>query len=378
MANITVGMVHVDWGGGIAHEADALANELGKDIEVKQFPITSHDSLNPYNWYKFGRQVSSECDIVHVQYNATSFGSFSMRVPTLGNGININLSGIMFPVFVRALDVPLVSTVHGAGVIRQSDVSLTSSTSLLHFIYNYISGFPGRELLSQSDFLLPLGVDGKRALKERGIEESKLERIPIAYSDRLTLPNQEECKEQLELTNKTVLTCFGWIRPSKDYESVIRALVELPEDTVFLVAGGVYEGYETYRNEIDELVSKLGLQDRVHFTGYVEKSKHPVIFGATDILILPYEDDRPSDVLAKGLAYHLPIITSDQPEFRDVQERFDCIEIYRDGELTDTLSNLVTDKDRQRELKINAQEYSKEINIRETSSRLLEIYESLV
>ncbi len=60
---------------------------------------------------------------------------------------------------------------------------------------------------------------------------------------------------------------IGRVYPIKNYETTIHALSQLPKDYHFVIAGPISD--KQYKIDLDNLIKKLGLEDRVHFAGVI-------------------------------------------------------------------------------------------------------------
>jgi glycosyltransferase involved in cell wall biosynthesis len=78
---------------------------------------------------------------------------------------------------------------------------------------------------------------------------------------------------------------------------------QLPVDLT-IVGIGVYE--ETLRKQVDA----MGINDRVHFAGYVENEKLPELYRRMDAFVLPSETESFGLVFAEAMSCGLPILAS--------------------------------------------------------------------
>ena len=82
---------------------------------------------------------------------------------------------------------------------------------------------------------------------------------------------------------------------------------------------------------MENQVLSLGLENRVKFFNFVDKKDLPVIASATDLFIYPYRWIVASAALSLGLSYRVPTITSDLSYFKEIKDRYDCIELFETG-----------------------------------------------
>lgn len=369
--DVTASVVYLDEGdeeGGIAHPTQDLIAALEDSISVQKEKITRGRSSDPRYWYRLGRRASKVADVVHIQFEYGSFGD--IRGMFLGS---------MFPVFAMAVDVPIVATLHNFRD-RRVDVSLTEPDSVVRFLAEHATWFVDRSLVSQVDFFIPLMNSEVDLLQRHGVPADRIEHIPLVSETDPEFRDSTECKRELGLEGKSVITAFGWVRRSKGYDRVVEVLDELPEDAVFLVAGGTRtDAQEGYLNDLQALVDERGLNDRVRFTGYVGRDEHPKIMNATDVMVFPYRDNRASDALARALSYHLPVVASDNEEFSAIEDEWSCVRtVSDDRELADSLATLLQDSNEKERLQSRAETYAAEMNWGTVAERTIEIYGDVI
>lgn len=91
----------------------------------------------------------------------------------------------------------------------------------------------------------------------------------------------------------------------KAFDVVIRSLVHLPTHVKFLVVG---QGEE--ESMLKALTTELGLDDRVIFTGQVDRSQVTKYRLASDIFVMPSRSEGLGNAGLSALASRLPFITT--------------------------------------------------------------------
>lgn len=93
----------------------------------------------------------------------------------------------------------------------------------------------------------------------------------------------------------------------KGNDDTIRALKKLPENArLVLVGGGSDEGM------LKELTQELGLQDRVIFTGPVDRSEVTLYRRASDIFVGPSRSEGLGNAFLSAMASRLPVVTTQE------------------------------------------------------------------
>jgi len=107
---------------------------------------------------------------------------------------------------------------------------------------------------------------------------------------------------------KHTILFFGIIRPYKGLATLIQAAGALNPDIHIVIAGECYGSWNPYNN----LIQSSPAKSRIHvFNKYIPDSELPYIFGASDLVVLPYLNASQSGVTATAVYYNLPIIASD-------------------------------------------------------------------
>lgn len=131
------------------------------------------------------------------------------------------------------------------------------------------------------------------------------------------MPNVEakgrhRLKEKLGLTGRIVISTFGLVDPRKGLEYMIEAMQAVAAKypaAIYLIAGQTHPELlrtqgEEYRNSLNRLVAKLGLDRHVAFVNeYMEQKDIVEYLLASDVYVTPYLD--PNQITSGTLAYAL-------------------------------------------------------------------------
>jgi glycosyltransferase involved in cell wall biosynthesis len=103
------------------------------------------------------------------------------------------------------------------------------------------------------------------------------------------------------------LLFFGIVRPYKGLDVLLRALARAPAHVTLTVAGEFWGGTAA----TEALIGELGIADRVTLRpGYVPASEIPGLFGAADVLVLPYRSATASQNTLLAFSYGVPVIAT--------------------------------------------------------------------
>jgi 1,2-diacylglycerol 3-alpha-glucosyltransferase len=98
----------------------------------------------------------------------------------------------------------------------------------------------------------------------------------------------------------------------KNLELALDALARTPELRLAVVGEG------PHRAALEERARRLGVGDRVRFTGSLARERLPDVYASVDAFVFPSTTDTQGLVLAEALAAGLPVIAADSEASRDV------------------------------------------------------------
>lgn len=109
---------------------------------------------------------------------------------------------------------------------------------------------------------------------------------------------QKDAKRELGLSNKRVMLSFGFLGPSKGFETAIEAVASVPhEDFVYIILGSTHpnilrEAGETYREYLQEKAETLGIAHKIRFINEFASEKLLTQYlSACDIYVTPYPNE---------------------------------------------------------------------------------------
>ncbi len=181
-----------------------------------------------------------------------------------------------------------------------------------------------------------------------------------------------------QIHKRRVISLFGYVTPTKGYELVFSILGNLPSDIVLVIAGGPRsEDMLPYEQKLKEIVGHTGLSDRVIFTGYLSDLEIAEVMEVSEVVIAPHTLATGSYSVMIPLTYGLPVVASDLDVFREIQQRGNCIELFRSGDpvdFNDKLKKVLKDTARQEELSRHALAYAQQHSWPEIARRTVEVY----
>jgi len=114
--------------------------------------------------------------------------------------------------------------------------------------------------------------------------------------------------ERYGLAGKRVLLTVGRLESaerSKGFDEVLDILAELPEDVVYLIAGGGNDATRLQKKARD-----LGVAGRVAFTGLFDERDKPDLYNLADVYVMPSRGEGFGFVFLEAMACGVPVIGS--------------------------------------------------------------------
>jgi glycosyltransferase involved in cell wall biosynthesis len=117
--------------------------------------------------------------------------------------------------------------------------------------------------------------------------------------------------------DKKIMLFFGTVRKYKGVDVILHALSQLDDSYHLLMVGDSPSGFDAYHRRIRDLniSAKVTLIERVPNINEI-----PYFFYASDVLLMPLEEDAPMSIISKTLSYELPVIVSDVGQFKEIYE----------------------------------------------------------
>jgi glycosyltransferase involved in cell wall biosynthesis len=340
-------------------------------------------SSNFYPFQIFRQTLRDRPDIVHIQYEFTTFGPF--------------WSNLFFPillVLLRIAGVRAVVTVHS--VIPKEMVD----RDLMQKLLPQIAKFKGSEVLFKgflvllfksivisADAIIVHGKWYKRKLVDSySAMSSKIWVIPYGVDDKGYVDSSLlKCwKERVK--QRKVILFFGHISPRKDMETLIRSFAIFLRDKrryLLVIAGKEPPYYQWYADGLKSIAKELGLSESIIFTGFVSDEEIHVLYRISEFTVFPYlyGFEGPSGPLAFAIQHRVPIIGT------NVGHLGEEIYIMREGilvppkdvkALAEAMIRLANDKGLRDTFSENLRRKMKGMLWRDVATKTLQLYRELL
>lgn len=166
----------------------------------------------------------------------------------------------------------------------------------------------------------------------------------------------------------------GELNKNKNHRVVIEALAGLSRDDIYYSICG--EG--PYRQELEKLIKKLGLSDRVFLRGY--RNDMPLIWHTADLSIFPSYREGMGMAALEAMASGVPLIAADNRGTREyLTDHENGLVCHADSpeEFADAILTMYQDHMLRTRFADNGRMSARRFTIQKTESRMREIYQRL-
>ena len=211
------------------------------------------------------------------------------------------------------------------GALSVSDTKIKLVTTE-HNTFNKRRKWPGfknidKKIYSRYDKVICVSREVKTLLLNY-LKENGEDKFPVIYNgiDLSKFHHKDNCSENRD---RFIITMIAAFRKQKDHETIIMAMMYLPENYELWLAG---EG-ET-KEMYERLVETLDLKDRIKFLGNVENM--PVLLSQSDVMVLSSHYEGMPLSLIEAMAAAKPCIASDVDGNREIIKGYGLLFNHKD------------------------------------------------
>ncbi|MEW6041331.1 MAG: glycosyltransferase [Elusimicrobiota bacterium] len=335
--------------------------------------IKKEDLIKSMDFEKINR-----CDAAHVQYEMSFFTSGRKNI---------------FPFFISKIRIPKIVTLHevyseNPYVFPYSCIKAPNMLFLLlkrlSYWYRHPQYYAELKLCRRNFFsdyitvhseyhipiLRSLGVNTKfLSVVEHG--------IPFVH-----FKEKNAIKSAYGFSGKKIILTFGFLYPTNNYSYIIRALRYLPEEFIYIIAGGVRDASHAGIPENVKKFARLnGVENRVHITGFIEGEKRDDYLNMADIYTAPFEVKSISGSMSWAIGAGLPILTPRSQMTDDINARVACLMLYESASpdsFMEQIMRLANNRELQNQLSEKAKEYSRNYSYEIMAKKIKDVYEKIL
>jgi glycosyltransferase involved in cell wall biosynthesis len=229
----------------------------------------------------------------------------------------------LYPFQARQYDLLISPTTHGSFLLRNQIITIHDLISLRYknisahqrFYFKYLLPF----MVSRARLIVTVSETSKKDIIE--LLKCPEEKVQVIYNgyDNVHYSRMDEKGDHIEKKYgfKDYILAVGPTYPHKNFERLIDAYASLDKETRKthpLVIGG---GMKAYVNKLKQDVQRMGLEENIHFIGYVPFELMPALYREAVLLVFPSLYEGFGIPLLEAMACGCPVIvsnTSSMPE----------------------------------------------------------------
>lgn len=260
-----------------------------------------------------------------------------------------------------------------------------------HTLYRYYVGYliPGhlaeklvapvmRRRLNSADVIVAPTVKTKKLLIEGGIGDHIVV-IPTGidlekFENRISQDEEEIIKEELNIPRDAyIYGTVGRLAKEKNIDEILDCHTELIKsyDNVYLVLVG--DG--KYRKDLEDSVDRLGIRDRVRFTGMIEPNDIYKYYQILDFFVSASISETQGLTYIEALANGLPVVARRDTALEGVVEDGENGFIYDDVEgLQKNIEKLINNEELLTEMKKSADNSKYKFGTEPFGSKIYDLY----
>lgn len=362
-------------GHGIARYAKQLYHELKKlEKKLKIYPVSASAHCTEEELKILKSETGHQ--ILPWGRVQTPLTWKFFNAPVLEKGIKndidlVHTLSLSYPV---ATQKPLVVTVHDIGPLTHPQYFTKKDQWFMK------SGI--RQVIKQAAAIICVSkatADAVEIYAKSKFRQSVENRIQVIHEgvdnlffEKPNLKHPNEKKIFDEVSKKPFILTVGKLSPRKNVESVLKAFSDinnqLPEHQIVAVGG---EGWN--HTSVKTKMHALGLQDRVHFLGYVSNTFLRMLYTHAEVFVYPSLFEGFGLTILEAMASGCPVITSNNSSLPEVAGN---AALLVDGtkvlELKEAIIKICTDNQLRQDLKnkgyIRAKQFTWDNNALKTYS----------
>lgn len=347
------------------------------DVEVFTTSIDSSDCTEDVNGIKVHRYGTT----LKVQSANLSFGflhkPFNHGMDVVHAHYNIPPSDLTAMLYAKRRKLPFVVTYH-------ADAQNSGGSFIRNIATFFYNNFILDKVLSSADVIIATSKSYIHESKYLTKYPEKIKVVPngINLEEFQTKLSKCECQSRVGLpSGKKIILFFGNLVAYKGPDILLKAfsIVKKSYPNVMLV----YAGRGEIQAELEDLSVKMGLNDSVKFTGFVEEELKTLYYHSADIFCLPSVTmaEAFGIVNLEAMACGLPVVSSRLGGIPDIVQDGKNGIIVEPGDieaLANALTKLLEDDKLRAKMSLEGKKMSKNYSWAKIAEETEKIYEDLI
>lgn len=356
----------------------------GNSVDV----LTTNAGIDEQNKVKLNEWI--EFDGIRVMYKSfTGYEHYNFSIPLTREVFKlvkrydlVHITAVWnYPVLAASLAAmffkkPFIISPRGELIPEARTIK---SKNVKHFYYkliaqHYLKRASSIHFTSESerkDVMESLHLNVKSFVVPNGIDLSEFQ----------ILPKQGAFKSKHEqLSGKKYILFLGRLDKEKGLDNLIKAFSEIiqsGQDLILVLAG---PDSNNYKSELESLSAKLNLEERVYFTGFLNKDEKTAALVDAEILVLASYLENFGQVVLEAMACYVPVIVSDKVGLASDIKKFDAglVTETKPEKIAQSITLMLQNISLKAEKLDNAKKMVNEFSIVLQADRMLNGYRELV
>jgi len=299
----------------------AEKDEKNKNIKDCGKVILTWDKSPKFIWQIIKQINKTKPDLVHLQHEINMYGSF-ISIPLF----------LLIPLYLKIKRIKTVTTIHAVvskKIIKEDFSSMFTKKikfpiwfQKLAYIIIYKSlGIFSDEIIVHTNLLKNILVT------EYKVKNSKIKVVPHG------VPDLKENKRKDDY-----FFYFGYIAKRKGLGDVLKGYSKYYEKNKataknLILGGGFIKGQEYAKEEIEDIIAKLNLAEKVKLTGFLNEGQMDKYFSEAYCVIIPAKISiSASGPLAQAFSYGKCVLASNLGNYpEEIKNNMDGILVNKNG-----------------------------------------------
>jgi len=239
----------------------------------------------------------------------------------------------------------------------------------------------GRDMLNHAAAVIAISPVEETDATKMGVEPCRIHRLPniVAINDYQNLPEPGSFRKSWSLPSGKIILFLGRLHRLKGADLLIEAFSRLnPANNAYLVIAGPDDGQE---HELRQAVSKLNLDSRVRFTGFLDLNSKKAALVDASLVVLPSRSEVFAITAVEALACGTPVLLSSACGLYPLPEQEGGVTFFQSEDvdnLAATLAALIRDGRNTHAALAGAEFVARSFGPDEIGQKAEEIYRSIL